>query len=203
MLRENITVFKVGGSLLDLPNLKSRLEEAIALCNATNPLLVIGGGPLADLVHRLQAVHNYNDLTGHRLAIQALEFNSYLVESFFSHSQVVDDHSSCKSLWANQKIPILNPFTFLKKYGNDGLNSVPASWLFTTDSISAKISEILQAQELVLLKSVNWEVESDIPSATRNGHLDPFFEQYSKSIPTLTWINLRSTALTAICIRSV
>ena len=203
MLRENITVFKVGGSLLDLPNLNLRLKEAIDLCKATNPLLVIGGGPLADLVHRLQPIHNYDDLTAHRLAIQALEFNSYFVESFFNQSQVVDDYRTCKSLWANQKIPILNPFTFLAKHRNTRLSSIPNSWEFTADSISAKISDLLRAQELVLLKSVNWEVGSDIPGAAHKGYIDPLFNLYSKSIPILTWINLRSTALAAICIRSV
>ncbi|MDA0837752.1 MAG: hypothetical protein O2857_08225 [Planctomycetota bacterium] len=203
MFHENITVFKVGGSLLKLPNLKSRLEDAIALCNAENPLLVIGGGSLTDFVHSLQAIHNYNDSTGHRLAIQALQFNSYLVEAFFKQSEVVDDYQNCQRLWANQKIPILNPFTFLSKHSKDGLNSIPASWSFTTDSISAKISEILKARELVLLKSVNWSTKSNILSGVQKGYIDPYFEQYSKTIPALTWINLRSTVLTSISLRSV
>ena len=60
MLRKEITVFKLGGSLLDLPDLKSRLSEAIDLCNSIYPVLVVGGGPLADLVYDYQSIHKYD-----------------------------------------------------------------------------------------------------------------------------------------------
>jgi aspartokinase-like uncharacterized kinase len=183
--------------------LNSRLEEAIDLCNATYPLLVIGGGPLADLVNDYQSIHNYDDKTGHRLAIQALEFNSYLVESFFTSGQVANDYRACKDIWANRLIPILNPFTFLYSQEFAGWSPIPATWTFTTDSISARISEVLQAGELVLLKSVSWESKSNLACAAKNGYIDPFFEQTSKSVPRLTWVNLRDNPLTKTSIRSV
>jgi aspartokinase-like uncharacterized kinase len=203
MLRKEITVFKLGGSLLDLPDLKSRLSEAIDLCNSIYPVLVVGGGPLADLVYDYQSIHKYDDQTGHRLAIQALEFNSYLVESFFTPGQVAHDYRTCKELWVKGHIPILNPFTFLKSQERANENPIPATWSFTTDSISARISEMLQAGELVLLKSVRWDSGSSLASAAQNGDIDPFFEKSLKSVPRLTWINMRDHPLIRTCIRPI
>ena len=50
-------VYKIGGSLLDLPDLARRVELIVSPQSDGRPLFVVGGGPTANIVREWDRVH--------------------------------------------------------------------------------------------------------------------------------------------------
>ena len=81
MISTPVTIVKVGGSLLDWPELPDRLDRFLERASAQRiptsaTVLLCGGGPFADSVRRLDRVHHLGDFAAHRLAIQAMDLAS-------------------------------------------------------------------------------------------------------------------------------
>src|SRR2546422_294782 len=82
-------VVKVGGSLLDIPDLVDRLRGALAALATPRIILVVGGGSAAELVRQRSRLDNLGEDKSHWLAIRAMTFNSYLVEALLPNSMVI------------------------------------------------------------------------------------------------------------------
>ena len=106
-------VVKVGGSLLNWPELGDRLQQWLAALGTPNVVLVVGGGPAAELVRRRDAWDDLGDERSHWLAVRAMTFNSYLIEGLLENSKVVATLRQCESLWQDGIIPILDAHTFM------------------------------------------------------------------------------------------
>src|SRR5262249_17829191 len=65
-------VVKVGGSLFDLQDLGPRLHALLTVRPQCSPLLVPGGGAVADVVRALDRRHQLGEETSHWLALQAM-----------------------------------------------------------------------------------------------------------------------------------
>jgi aspartokinase-like uncharacterized kinase len=167
-------VVKVGGSLLDLPDLADRLAAFLASLAHLRVMLVIGGGPAAELVRH----HGHDQLDeeqSHWLAVRAMSFNSFLIEALLPDSVVAANLAQCQSAWMVGRIPIVDPHSFLVSDDASGSTVLPHSWAVTSDSIAARVANACAAQELVLLKSVSWPADSDLKSAARQGVVDEHF----------------------------
>jgi aspartokinase-like uncharacterized kinase len=77
--------------------------------------------------------------------------------------------------------------------------NLPESWLCTSDSIAAWLANSLAADQLVLLKSVDDQLESNVSltaEAIRNladlGTVDPIFPQASQGLPDVRVVSLRN-----------
>ena len=176
-------VVKVGGSLLDWPELGSRLQCWLAALGTPRVVLVVGGGPAADLVCQRDRWDDLGEDKSHWLAVRAMTFISFLMEGLLEDAKVVASMRQCESLWHDGIIPILDVHTFMVDDSAAG-SPLPERWNVTSDSIAARVARGLGADELVLLKSVAWP-DADIAEAARRGIVDEHLMHELRHAPRL------------------
>ena len=89
ILRMNVTVLKLGGSLLDLVDLPDRLRVAFAKLDGAQPLLVCGGGDAADVVRGWHVAHALDDEQSHWLAMESIRLNQRLLLTLLPELELV------------------------------------------------------------------------------------------------------------------
>lgn len=184
-------VIKLGGSLLDLPDLTERLRAAISQ-TTTKPLLVVGGGPAADCVRKWEQIHHLGSTAAHWLAIRAMEFNQRLVESLLPEARGVSSLQEAEAVWHQKGIAVLDAFGWLRsKEGT--CDSLPHSWDVASDSIAACAALGFSAAGLVLLKST--EAPPGFPAVEGAGEpfVDRYFARCASRLPQIVWWNLRNS----------
>ncbi|MFN0199054.1 MAG: hypothetical protein ACKVT0_20080, partial [Planctomycetaceae bacterium] len=71
----SIVVFKLGGSLLELPDLGIRVNHLLRFYQQSHrpvslqPLIVVGGGRITDVIRDWDRVHHLGDVSAHELAM--------------------------------------------------------------------------------------------------------------------------------------
>ena len=99
-------------------------------------------------------------------------------------SELLDEHGydldfsriesvlDCTESWSRRDKPILDAYAFMS--GDDlDAGALPHSWNVTSDSVAARLAEILDA-DLVLLKSMA-PPSNSIRDWASAGYVDPFF----------------------------
>lgn len=166
---------KVGGSLLDLPELRDRLRR-LPLMLEQPMRLVVGGGSAADLIRRLQPVHQLGEADAHRVAIGTMDLNGQLVHALIDGAQ--------------GDFGVLPVADVLRDRGIE----LPSSWSVTSDSVAAAIAASLQ-WDLILAKSIPPPGSVDV--AVARGDVDPYFPTASRPLAgqgrSIGWINLRTS----------
>ncbi|HUG89936.1 MAG TPA: hypothetical protein VML55_03825 [Planctomycetaceae bacterium] len=186
----SITVYKLGGSLLLLPDLAARLERLFARePSGVRRLVVVGGGPTADVVRAWDRVHGLGHERAHRLAIQALQLNESLVSELLPGSRIVRSSAEAEHAWDRGEVSILCLHDFLRTAEPGAPLPLPHTWNVTSDSLAAWVAAVWPAGRLVLLKSTSL--------ARRDGPLagempvDPHFPQLAPHVAEIGWVNLR------------
>ena len=117
MTSKPVTVIKVGGSLLDWPELPRRLIQFLEQRQAKDPefrpVLLCGGGPFADSVRRLDRTHHLGDFAAHRLAIQAMDLASTVLVCLLPGALGIDRVEALDEEMAPDDIPMLVPSLIL------------------------------------------------------------------------------------------
>jgi aspartokinase-like uncharacterized kinase len=179
------TVVKVGGSLYDLPDLGPRLRDWLGTLKAEAVLIVPGGGATAEVIRCLDRTHALGEMTSHRLALQAMTVNAWLL------SALLGDVPVLSSGWNRvDGIALLDAAAFLKQ--DSGPDRLPASWDATSDAVAARAALVLQAEELILLKSVDVPSEMSWQAAAQAGFVDALFPGLAARIKRVRAVNFRS-----------
>jgi aspartokinase-like uncharacterized kinase len=188
-----VRVVKVGGSLFSFEELPDRGQAWLAQQPPGITVFIGGGG---DLVEPLRAVHERFSLdqeASHWLAVRAMTvtsrllaklLNVELVERFEVVEQLIREgrHSAC----------VLDCEEFLRARESQSPGSRLAhDWTCTSDSIAARIAEVLCADELVMLKSVPLPTDGGLAEAARRGLVDEHFPQAVTVLKEVRWVNLR------------
>jgi aspartokinase-like uncharacterized kinase len=145
-------VVKVGGSLFDLPDLGPRLCGWLERNAPREVLLVPGGGPAADAIRTLDRTHGLGEEASHWLALRALAINAALLAALVPDSCVIDGPDLAQLVWEQGRVPVLDAFAFCEA-DEESDGHLPHSWAVTSDSVAARAAVVLNAAELVLLKS--------------------------------------------------
>ena len=160
-------VIKIGGSLMErlLCDCTPLSVWLTAQTPATN-LIITGGGVWADAVRELYRRGATTDESAHWLAIRAMQLTSSLLGAlqptwqtdpgWMSHL----DCGSCRT--AEGRVHdalhnanyLLDPHQFMREIEPQAPGErLIVGWQVTSDSIAARLAEVIDADELVLLKS--------------------------------------------------
>lgn len=196
-----VTIIKVGGSLLDWPDLPDRLLRFLGQRREADPgfrpVLFCGGGPFADALRRLDRTHRLGDYAAHRLAIQAMDLASTVLLCIVPGAVGVDRLEALHDKREPDDIPLLVPSLVLDELDSQEKCPLPATWDVTSDTLAAWVAGRLQAQSLVLLKSASLPDGATRDLAARLKLVDPFFPLISTAVDRVEYLNLRDPSATA------
>ena len=183
-------VVKVGGSLFEWPELRSELPRYISTLAGLNVILIAGGGKTADLIREQDRIHHLGDERSHWLALRALSLNAHLMGQLLGGIQVVEGINASRSAWRRGGVTILDLYRFSR--GDESRRDhLPHSWDVTSDSLSARIATVAEANKLVLLKSAT-PPAGDWAAAAKAGYVDSYFPTaVAKADFAIEAINLR------------
>ena len=186
-----IVVVKLGGSLLGRPEWPGRLASFLGDRPADRVVLIVGGGPFADLLRGFDQGHALDEIRSHALALRLLDATAQIAAALLPGSIVAEEVEDLPGVWASRKIPILAPRRFLD--GDDhSADPLPHAWTTTTDSIAARVAVRLGASELVLLKSVSLPPEASTwEAAATLGLVDPEFPRAVGNCPLVRFVDFR------------
>ena len=195
------TVLKLGGSLLDLPDLFERLDRVIRSMQPLQVLIVVGGGAAADVIRDLDAQSTLTPSQANWAAIDAMSYNARLLCRLDRRLAFVRDRSQAEAAWNSCRVPILDACSFLKDGrlpgAADAVPELPESWDVTSDSIAAWVALNWPASDLLFVKSCNLTV-ADATSAAAAGLVDQHLPQLllCASAPLrIGWIDLTADDL--------
>lgn len=177
-MNEAPLIVKVGGSLLDLPELGERLANWLKQFGVRPIVLLVGGGDLADRVRQLHSNRCLDDVQAHWLAVAAMSYQTRLLEQLLLRRDAswpateFDVHQARRRLQLGEMF-LMDAEAALRQ---DGGRSLPIGWQITSDSIAAWLAHVLGVRELVLLKSIaSSELSIAVTDAQGRGWLDKHF----------------------------
>jgi 5-(aminomethyl)-3-furanmethanol phosphate kinase len=150
-------VVKVGGSLFDLPDLGPRLEAWLKTLHQREIILVAGGGAAADVIREMDRIHRLGEEKSHWLALRSLSLMAQTLTALLPGST-----------------PVLDLLSFAAE-DESRPERLPHRWDVTSDSLAARLAEVIESHELILLKSVTIPPEMNWAEASRRGYVDGYF----------------------------
>jgi aspartokinase-like uncharacterized kinase len=185
------SVIKLGGSLLDLPELPGRLANFLADFARPRPIVVCGGGPTVDLIRAWDRLYAIGEEESHWIAVQALTLNALVLERVVPRLEHVQSPRDFRRVWNAEKTPLYDAYRFLKDLDEPSPDPLPRRWRVTSDSIAARMATLLGASELVLLKSIALPGGTTIESAVEEGVVDPHFAVAAMALPRVVTVDFR------------
>lgn len=183
-------VIKVGGSLLDWPELPARLWQWLAMQSRASNVLIAGGGELAEAIRRYDAIQGLGQELSHRLCLQAMRSSAAILEQIVRHARMTQDE---RALDHHRSLNVIDVNDYLETPLAEGRAhlTLPHTWAVTSDSIAAHIAETLCANELVLLKSASLPRSCATEVAAEQQYVDAFFPQAAAKASKIRVVNLR------------
>ncbi len=191
-------VIKLGGSLLDYPELVPALRRWLAKHPADKNLIVVGGGGVIEAIRSLDKIHRLNAHFVHWKCVELLRHTAEIASHLFPEFAMVSTAEQLEATTkgtASRLTAIVQVPTF---YSQERPHpDLPENWNTTTDSIAALLACELAAQELVLLKSVQPEAGTTSLAAWAGaGLVDECFPKIAGKIPRVRMLNLRHRSST-------
>lgn len=186
-------VVKIGGSLLTLPDLVPRVQRLLAALPEHDPLIVIGGGPAADLVRNWEPQFSLGTEAAHWLALEAVGLNESLLLTVWPALRLARSQTQWTLARKEGRPALLCSLCFMKWIAQQ-FPQVPRDWTVTTDSIAGLASIHWRAQKLLLLKSCPLPATASLAELSQQEFVDGYFPQLANELPQTRWINLREPA---------
>ena len=186
----SLVVVKVGGSLLDWPELPVRLSAYLEGRRGDRLVLVAGGGRFADVLRDLDGRHSVGEARSHALALNVLDLTARFLATLVAGLEVVEGTEDLADPWSRGAVPVLAPRRFVEA-DDRSPDPLPHAWTTTSDSIAARLAVRIGAGELALLKSTSLPYRCDRAEAARLELVDSEFPRASGRLSVVTYCNLR------------
>lgn len=180
-------LIKLGGSLLDWPELPSGFRRWLAEQPPAVNVLLVGGGAIVDALRQLDRVHQLPAESSHWLAIEAMSLTARLAFELFPEACFAKDENPFDRPTGSLVIFDAQPFLRADALRTDAL---PIGWEVTSDSIAARVARRLEASELVLLKSVSAPPSFSLAQFAERGIVDAEFPRVAAGLK-VRLVNLR------------
>lgn len=199
----SLVVWKLGGSLFDLPDLPQRIQRLKRERYADVPVVIIpGGGPFADVVRKLDPTHRLKPLQSHHLALDAMRLSANFVASTLGHDMAIAEpeqqnaqieawHQSESESAAIEVWDVISSWHALQPGLASLVGTLPTDWTLTSDSIAAALAAFWKAERLVLCKSID-RPSPRIQDWAETEAVDAFFPQIAPKVQHIDWVNLRA-----------
>jgi len=194
-----IRVVKIGGSLFDYPGLAAAWNQWVSRESTMMTVMIAGGGPYADLVRQWDKQFQLSEETAHWMCVTSMSVTAALLHQQLSGSRLIDDWQELIK-WRSSDNPagssVFLVESFLKTVETrlPG-DSLPQTWAVSSDSIAARVAEVLSAEELVLCKSTSVPDGNDWQQLADKGFVDQYFPEIAARLPVVQWVNLRSAGV--------
>lgn len=193
-----VRIIKLGGSLLDLPDVRPRFEAWLAQQEETCNFVIVGGGKVVDAIRGYDEIHALAATTAHSLAIGAMGLSAELFAQLMPKLLLVRDQTDPRSIAYNGRTVIFEIRQFLERLEPKlPGRRLPENWAASSDSIAARIAYVVSAAELVLLKSCDLPEAAALKDLAASNHVDAHFPEAVSGIPCVRWINLRKPGFPA------
>jgi len=175
------TVFKIGGSLFDLPDLANRIEWLLQRYPAQRQVLIGGGGLVANAVREWYLRFGLTEAQAHEIALSTMTTTAQLLHSLLPDSQFITGLRDVDS-----GVFVLD---------SSGLvEHLPRNWTVTSDSIAADVAARCEGK-LILAKSVDAPSGLSFKEWADAGIVDAYFPTIAERVRQVDWCNLRNIEL--------
>ena len=163
-------IVKVGGSLETAPGIGELLTLLVEY-GRSGIVIVPGGGRFADRVRASQTKLNLNDVSAHVMAIRAMEQFAEVLCGLNPNLHPIVHTGEIDAINKKSAIPVWLPGKLLA-----GQPEIPASWQVTSDSLALWFAGKINAEALILIKSIGHKTR-DVGQLAASGYLDEYFPQ--------------------------
>jgi aspartokinase-like uncharacterized kinase len=185
-------VTKIGGSLLSLADLPERLRRWRESRTNIHDILIVGGGALVDTLRALHNSRQFGDHAVHWAAIELMGVNARLLAAELPEFPLCRYGEQTASRSTQPGATFLDVVDFLHEIEPAAQGTkLPVGWETTSDAIAGRIAVVLEADELVLLKSTLPEREGTLSELAARGFIDPVLPRLEARLPPVTVHNLR------------
>ncbi|NOZ40340.1 MAG: hypothetical protein GXP24_08955 [Planctomycetes bacterium] len=193
MSRLPIRVVKVGGSLLNLPDLAERLQEWLAEQSPAHHVLVAGGGALVEQVRQWHKLRPLNDEAAHWMCVDLMTVTAQMLHDWLPEIPLVEDDRLLCQRVGERGSTIFATADWLR-HSEPSLpgRTLPANWDVTSDAIAARLAIVFSVDELVLLKSALPAGDFEVRKLAEIGYLDPMMVRLASELPPTRLVNFRA-----------
>ena len=175
-------VVKLGGSLIGSPALKGWLDTLVQFGDG-KVVIVPGGGLFADAVRAVQSKTGANDETAHQMAVVAMDQYATLMRGLNPELALASSELEIAECGWQHRAIVWRPSPMVLAD-----EDLPQSWDLTSDSLAAWLANKLNAEHLLIVKSIASPAGSSVADLVANGTLDPCFPGYVSNKSFKTWL---------------
>jgi len=181
----SLRVIKLGGSLLSLPDWHERFLRWLESEPPAQNLLLVGGGEMVDVLRREHERFSYSEKVMHDSALAVMDLNAELAVARLPGAKLLQSSADLerpflpvidRGLNGMSAIQLIRITSWWKAATANGEALPPETWDTTSDTLAAWVAGMVQAQELVLLKSA--DPPPLLMDWSKKGYVDRNFFQY-------------------------
>ena len=187
MVTVRTRVVKIGGSLLELPDLAARFHRWHSARDDCHDVCLVGGGAAVDELRG----HALDDVTAHWAAIDIMHRNALQLATELDIPVTTFDRLPRVPQPGATMLDVVN---FMREVEPRCSGTrLPATWDVTSDAIAGRMAVVLGANELVLLKSRPASHKTDdLESLATDGLIDAFLPILRDEVPAVTFVDTRN-----------
>jgi len=203
-----VRVIKLGGSLLEWRDLRSRFECWMKSQAPALNFVIVGGGELVEAVRHIDQRQTLDAAFTHWLCIDLMATTAKIAAELLGLKPLISSpqelgrwlevHRTLHHL-SEPCVAVVQPSAYYYREGAAPHSSrLPEDWSCTSDSIAAWLATCVNASELVLLKSTSVAGMSSkifspgqLSSLAELGLVDSAFPEFASGLANVQVVNLR------------